>query len=98
MSEPMGSGVLDDIQMFGNKASLGGLGAFVAVWTRDDDRNDVAVHGANDPDFRCGSESTRSRHWREDWKGAALKMGMLHCWALFSVMIAAGGMMSCSRQ
>src|SRR5262245_50600793 len=36
MSEPMGSagrGVLDDIGMFGNKASVGGLGAFVAVWT-----------------------------------------------------------------
>jgi predicted metal-binding membrane protein len=33
MNEPMGSGgVLDDIVMFGNKASVGGLGAFVAVW------------------------------------------------------------------
>src|SRR5262249_1106467 len=36
MSAPMGSaghGVLEDIHMFGDKASLGGLGVFVAVWT-----------------------------------------------------------------
>src|SRR5262245_21126924 len=36
MSEPMGfagRGLFDDIQTFGNKASVGGLGAFVAVWT-----------------------------------------------------------------
>jgi predicted metal-binding membrane protein len=35
MSEPMGSagGVLDAIAMFGNKACIGGLGAFVVVWT-----------------------------------------------------------------
>ena len=41
------------------------------------------------------------RHWRKDWESAALEMGMSHgvyclscCWALFGVMVAAGGMMS----
>jgi predicted metal-binding membrane protein len=40
------------------------------------------------------------RHWRDGWDGAA-KMGVQHglyclgcCWALFSVMVAAAGMMS----
>ena len=41
------------------------------------------------------------RHWRKDWESADLEMGMSHgvyclscCWALFAVMVAAGGMMS----
>src|SRR5262245_11562439 len=36
MSGPMGSagrGMIDDIEMFGNQPSVGGLGIFVAVWT-----------------------------------------------------------------
>jgi len=49
----------------------------------------------------CRSPSAFLRlHWR-DGEGAALRMGMSHglyclgcCWALFSVMVAAGGMMS----
>jgi predicted metal-binding membrane protein len=187
MSAPMGSagrGVLDDIEMFGNKASVGGLGAFVAVWTvmmtammlpstapmiltfaaaqARRNHNDVAVPtwtfvvgyilvwayagfvvylllytGKDLADYLAwleggawaplalgitltlaglyqftplkhrGLRYCRSpsafllRHWREDWQTAALEMGMLHglyclscCWALFSVMVAAGGMMS----
>ena len=50
----------------------------------------------------CRSPSAFLRlHWREDWESSALAMGMSHglyclvcCWALFSVMVAAGGMMS----
>jgi predicted metal-binding membrane protein len=187
MSAPMGPagrGVLDDIQMFGNEASLGGLGAFVAVWTvmmvammlpavapmiltfaaaqARRDRNNVVVptwmfvvgyilvwayagfvvylflHTGKDlveylawletgawaplalgitltlaglyqftPLKQRGLRYCRSPsaflrlHWHEDWENAALAMGMSHglyclvcCWALFSVMVAAGGMMS----
>jgi predicted metal-binding membrane protein len=187
MSEPMGSagrGVLDDIEMFGNKASVGGLGSFVAVWTvmmsammlpgtapmiltfaaaqARRDRNNVVVstwmfvvgyilvwayagfivylllHAGKDladylgwfesgvwarlalgitltlaglyqftPLKQRGLRYCRwpslflRRHWRKDWDRAALEMGMSHgvyclscCWALFGVMVAAGGMMS----
>jgi len=185
MSEPMGSaGVLDDIEMLGNKASLGGLGAFVAVWTvmmvammlpgtapmiltfaaaqARRDRNNIVVltwmfvagyilvwsyagfvvylllHAGKDLADYLGWFETGAwaplalgitltlaglyqftplkhrglhycrwpslflrRHWRKDWESAALEMGMSHgvyclscCWALFGVMVAAGGMMS----
>jgi predicted metal-binding membrane protein len=187
MSAPMGSAgrsVLDDILMFGDKATNAGLGAFVAVWTvmmtammlpstapmimtfavaqARRDRNNVAVPtwmfvagyilvwayagflvylllyaGKDLVDYLgwlesggwapltlgimltlaglyqftplkhrglryCRSPSAfLRRHWREDWESAALEMGMSHgvyclscCWALFGVMVAAGGMMS----
>jgi predicted metal-binding membrane protein len=187
MSEPMGSagrGVFDDIEMFGNKASVGGLGAFVAVWTvmmiammlpgtapmiltfaaaqARRDRSNIVVPtwafvvgyilvwayaglvvyvlldaGKDLADYLGWLESGAwaplmlgvtltlaglyqftslkhrglrycrwpslflRRHWRKDWESAALEMGMSHglyclscCWALFAVMVAAGGMMS----